>query len=139
MRELIGEKIELNKFDPDESERMSVSGTIIKHFYNTNGSAGFYLLKLDKPFKNRSVEKNLVLFWSPLFKLEKNVDESVDAFVMLIPNLAAMLKDQVDEKKLIPFAWVKASRKTHTKNVFPSITSVINKVRHKAQQISIAY
>ena len=139
MNKIIGEHIELNKFDSDEASRMSVSGKVIKHFFNENESGGFYLLKLDKPFKHRGIEKHHVVFWSPLIQRKKNTEESVDAFVLLIPNMALLLEGRIDEKKLIPFDWVKASRKTHSKNVFPAISSVINMVRHKAQQVSIAY
>lgn len=139
MNEIIGEQIELNKFDADEASRMSVSGKVIKHFYNMNKSGGFYLLKLDQPFEHRGIDKKHVLFWSPLIQNKNSIQTPVDAYVLLIPNLGLMLNKYIDEKKLIPFDWVKASRKTHSKNVFPSIASVINTMRHKAQQVSIAY
>lgn len=145
MNELIGEQIELNKFDSDEASRMSVSGRIVKHFHNTNDSAGFYLLKLDKPFLHNGIDRDHVVFWSPLIHAKKNIEETVDAFVLLIPNvllvpeMGLVDQDRIDEKKFIPFEWVKASRKTHTKNVFPALASVINMMRHKAQQVSIAY
>ena len=139
MNEIIGEQIELNKFDADEASRMSVSGKVIKHFYNQNGSGGFYLLKLDKPFDQRGIDGEHIVFWSPLIQSKESIQESADAFVLLIPNVGYILQERIDEKRFIPFEWVKASRKTHSKNVFPSIEKVITMMHHRAQQISIAY
>ena len=118
---------------------MSVSGKVIKHFFNKNKSGGFYLLKLDQPFEHRGIEKRHIVFWSPLIQRKKNIEEPVDAFVLLVPDMRLLVHDHIDEKQFLPFEWVKASRKTHSKNVFPSISKVVNMVRHKAQQVSIAY
>ena len=139
MNDIIGEQIELNKFDADEASRMSVSGKVIKHFYNVSNSGGFYLLKLDQPFEHKGIEKNHLIFWSPLIQNGSYIDVPVDAFVLLVPSLSLLMNKKIDETQLIPFDWVKASRKTLSKNVFPSISSVIHTVKNRAKQVSIAY
>jgi len=89
---------------------MSVSGEIVKCFYNAKNIEGFYLLKLDNPFEHAGIDSHHILFWAPLIHHKKNSEDFVDAFILLIPDMNLLNQPHINEEAFIPFDWAKVTR-----------------------------
>ncbi|HIF51558.1 MAG TPA: hypothetical protein EYQ42_08560 [Thiotrichaceae bacterium] len=110
MNNLLGQKIDLHRVDINDPLQLPVSGEIVKNFHNTQKADGFFLLKLDKPFEQDGINNRHVLFWSPLMHRKKNVEDQVDALILLIPDMKLLDNAHIDENAFIPLDWAKATR-----------------------------
>jgi hypothetical protein len=110
MNDLLGQKIDLNRVDSNDPLGIPVSGEIVKSFHNAQKSDGFFLLKLDKSFEHDGIDNRHILFWSPLMHRKKDVEEQVDALLLLIPDMKLLDETEIDENAFIPLDWAKVTR-----------------------------
>lgn len=114
MDKLLGQKIDLHRADINDPLQLPVSGKIVNSFHNSSNADGFFLLKLDNPFKHEGIDSCHILFWSPLMHRKKNRYDQVDALILLIPDMSLLKQNKIDEDSFIPLDWAKATRRSLT-------------------------